>query len=174
MNTALKKIKLVILDIDGVMTDGSLFFDNSGQELKAFNSKDGHGIRMLLENDIAVAIITGRTSDIVLHRADNLQIDRKYIYQGYRDKRPAFQALLKDTQLAAENIAYIGDDIIDLPVMSQVGMAIAVNDAHSFVKQHAHWVTKHSGGKGAVREACEGILDAQGKLEDILQSYLMT
>ncbi|MCK5727402.1 MAG: 3-deoxy-manno-octulosonate-8-phosphatase KdsC [Thiotrichaceae bacterium] len=168
----LKKIKLVILDIDGVMTDGSLFFDNQGQEYKAFNSKDGHGIRMLQESGIEVAIITGRSSEIVLHRADNLKINRKFIYQGYRDKRPAFKALLEATQLSAENIAYIGDDVIDLPVMSQVGLAIAVNDAHSFVQQHSHWTTKAKGGRGAVREACEGILDAQGKLENMLQSYL--
>ncbi|HEC04578.1 MAG TPA: 3-deoxy-manno-octulosonate-8-phosphatase KdsC [Thiothrix sp.] len=165
-------IKLVILDVDGVLTDGSLFFDNTGQEYKAFNSKDGHGIRMLQDAGIEIAIITGRTSELLLHRAKNLQISPSLIYQGYRDKRPALEDLLKKTELSPKNIAYVGDDVIDLPIMSKVGMAIAVNDAHHFVIKHSDWVTQASGGRGAVREVSEMILDAQGKLASMLDSYL--
>lgn len=165
-------IKLVIFDVDGVLTDGSLFFDNQGQEYKAFNAKDGHGIRLLQEGHLQIALITGRTSELLLHRADNLGIERELIYQGYRDKRPAFADLLAKTGLQAENVAYVGDDVIDLPIMKQVGFAIAVGDAHPFVKKHADWVSEKFGGRGAVRETCEMLLDAQGKLDEILQSYL--
>ena len=167
-----RSIKLVILDVDGVLTDGSLYFDNQGQEYKAFNSKDGHGIRMLQDSGINIALITGRKSELLLHRAKNLKISSDLIYQGYRDKRPAFSALLKDTGLSPKDIAYIGDDVIDLPVMSQVGLAIAVADAHDFVCKHSHWITEKEGGRGAVREACEMILTSQGKLESILNAYL--
>lgn len=167
-----RRIRLVIFDIDGVLTDGSLFFDNQGQEYKAFNSKDGHGIRMLLECGIEIALITGRQSELVLHRADNLKIPRDRIWQGYRDKRPAFVDLLTRTGLQARQIAYVGDDVVDLPVMSQVGLAIAVGDAHGFVKQHAHWTVQTPGGRGAAREAGEMLLHAQGKLRAKLESYL--
>ena len=167
-----KKIKLLIFDVDGVLTDGSLFFDNQGQEYKAFNSKDGHGIRLLLDNGVNVAIITGRKSEVVMHRANNLKIPPEYIYQGYRDKVPAFYELIEKTKLEKENIAFIGDDVIDLPIMSQVGLSIAVGDAHWFVQENADLICKLNGGRGAGREACEFILDAQGKLDDILQSYI--
>ncbi len=164
-------IKLVIFDIDGVLTNGTLFFDNNGQEYKAFNSKDGHGLRMLMECGLQVAIITGRQSKLVEHRMHDLGID--IVYQGYRDKRPAFDKLLKETGLKPENIAYMGDDVIDLPVMKQVGMAIAVQDAHSFVIQHADYVTEKPGGSGAAREAIEFILQSQGLLNEKLESYLI-
>lgn len=167
-----RQIRLVIFDIDGVLTDGSLFYDNQGQEYKAFNSKDGHGIRMLLESEIQIALITGRNSDLVLHRARNLQIPQENIWQGYRDKRPAFADLLTKTNLNPQQIAYVGDDVVDLPVMYQVGLAIAVNDAHEYVKQHAHWVTTAFGGRGAAREVCELLLHAQNKLQAKLESYL--
>ena len=166
-------IKLVIFDIDGVLTDGSLFFDNQGQEYKAFNSKDGHGMRMLMESGIEVAIITGRQSTLVLHRASNLQIPSNRIWQGYRDKRPAFQELLTQTGLQPSQIAYVGDDVIDLPVMTQVGLAIAVADAHPFVQQQAHWVTHYNGGRGAARECCEFLMFAHGTLAEKLASYLV-
>ncbi len=167
-----KKIQLIILDVDGVLTDGSLYFDNKGQEFKAFNSKDGHGIRLLLENDIEVALITGRKSELVKHRADNLKLSPSLIYQGYRDKLPAFNDLLKKTGLKKEQIAYIGDDVIDLPIMNQVGFSIAVNDANWFVKQNSDWICTMNGGKGAVREACELILNAQNKLDALYRAYL--
>ena len=167
-----RNTRLVIFDIDGVLTDGSLFYGDDGQEYKAFNSKDGHGIRMLLESGLEMALITGRQSELVLHRADNLKIPRNRIWQGYRDKRPAFADLLAQTGLKPENIAYVGDDVVDLPVMAQVGFAIAVGDAHYYVKQHAHWVTQTNGGHGAGREICEMLLHAHGKLQTKLASYL--
>jgi 3-deoxy-D-manno-octulosonate 8-phosphate phosphatase (KDO 8-P phosphatase) len=128
---------------------------------------------MLQDAHIEIALITGRKSELVLHRAQNLKISPSLIYQGYRDKRPAFEDLLKKTGLNKDNIAYVGDDVIDLPIMSRVGMAIAVNDAHHFVCKHADWITQAAGGKGAVREVSEMILDAQGKLDMMLESYLV-
>lgn len=172
IRTLAKNTKLIILDVDGVMTDGSLFFDNQGQEFKAFNSKDGHGIRLLLENDIEVAIITGRESELVKHRANNLKLSPNLVYQGYRDKIPAFQDLLQKTGYKKEQIAYVGDDVIDLPIMHQVGFSIAVGDANWFVKDNADWVCNTNGGKGAVREVCELILKAQGKLDSLYNGYL--
>ena len=167
-----RQIELVIFDIDGVLTDGSLYFDNNGEEYKAFNARDGHGMRMLQDSGVKLAILTGRKSELVLHRARNLDIPEELIYQGYRDKRPAFTELCEKTGIKPEHIAYVGDDVVDLPVMSKVGLPIAVADAHEFVKQHATWITQKPGGKGAVREVCEGLLDAQGKLQAILESYL--
>ncbi len=171
--TLAKTIKLIIFDVDGVLTDGSLYFDNSGSEYKAFNSKDGHGIRLLLENGIEVALITGRTSELLKHRAKNLKLNPDLIYQGYRDKLPAYADLLKKTGFTKEQIAYVGDDVIDLPIMSQVGFSIAVNDANWFVKDNCDWVTDLPGGKGAVREVCEFLLSSQGKLDKLYQDYIV-
>jgi 3-deoxy-D-manno-octulosonate 8-phosphate phosphatase (KDO 8-P phosphatase) len=169
---AAKNIKLVIFDIDGVLTDGTLFYDNHGEEYKAFNSKDGHGLRMLEKAGIAVAIITARQSELVNHRAANLNLSANMIYQGYSDKRIAFKDLLAKTGLSAKQIAYVGDDVIDLPVMSKVGLPIAVQDAHWFVVKHSDWISQQCGGRGAVREICEMLLEAQGKLHIVLESYL--
>ncbi|MCW9048415.1 MAG: 3-deoxy-manno-octulosonate-8-phosphatase KdsC [Gammaproteobacteria bacterium] len=167
-----KKIKLVIFDIDGVLTTGALFIGDDGQEYKAFHSKDGHGLRMLQDSGVEVAIITGRTSNVVAHRAKDLGITR--IYQGKREKLPAYEELIKETGLNHEQIAYVGDDVVDLPVMSKVGLAICVQDGHSFVKQHSHWITESNGGCGAGRDVCEMILEAQGNLHEMLQSYIKT
>lgn len=167
-----KDIKLVILDVDGVLTDGSLYFDNRGEEYKAFNSKDGHGMRMLEDSGIRIAILTGRTSELLLHRARNLKLSPELIFQGHRDKLPAYEELLEKTGLQPRNIAYVGDDILDLPVMSRVGFSVAVNDAHDLVIKNADYVTHKPGGRGAVREVCELILESQGKLQIILDDYL--
>jgi 3-deoxy-D-manno-octulosonate 8-phosphate phosphatase (KDO 8-P phosphatase) len=166
-----QKIKLVILDVDGVLTSGGLQFDNEGREYKTFNSLDGHGIRMLLTSNIQVAIITGRKSKLVAHRMKDLGVE--LVFQGYRDKRPAFETLLDQTQLKTEQIAYMGDDLPDLPVMTQVGLAVAVRNAHSFVKQNAHLVTELTGGSGAVRETADFILRSQNLLDDLQASYLV-
>nr|CAA6799888.1 MAG: 3-deoxy-D-manno-octulosonate 8-phosphate phosphatase (EC [uncultured Thiotrichaceae bacterium] len=166
------QIKLIIFDVDGVLTDGSLYFDNQGQEYKAFNAKDGHGMRMLMDSGIKVSIITGRKSELVLHRADNLRIPREFIFQGCADKRVAFAELCQQTGIKPEHVAYVGDDVIDLPVMSKVGLPIAVADALDVVKQHADWITDNPGGKGAAREVCDMLLDAQGKLDDLIAGYL--
>ena len=165
-----RQVRLLIVDVDGVLTDGGLTFDNRGEEYKTFNSLDGHGIRMLLDCGIEVAVITGRKSEIVNHRMGDLGV--KHIYQGHRDKLQAFEKLLQNTGLKAEQVAYIGDDLADLPVMQRVGLAIAVQNAHNFVKQHCDWVTNSPGGKGAVREVTDFILHAQSLLDAKQNSYL--
>ncbi|KMJ54123.1 3-deoxy-D-manno-octulosonate 8-phosphate phosphatase [Vogesella sp. EB] len=165
-----KRTRLLIMDVDGVLTDGRIFITASGEELKAFNTLDGHGLRMLQSTGVQLAIITGRDAPGVAHRARGLGID--HYYAGVHDKRTAFAELLHKTGLTAEDCAYIGDDVIDLPVMSRVGLAVAVPDAPSFVRQHAHFVTGCSGGQGAVRELCELILQAQGNYDRLMAGYL--
>jgi len=165
-----KQIKCLILDVDGVMTNSTLFMGDDGQEYKAFNSKDGHGIRMLQESGIDLCIITGRTSNVVRNRAKELGI--KYLYQGKREKLPALTQLLNESGYKEENIAYVGDDVIDLPVMIRVALPICVQDAHDLVKEHSKYICKNNGGQGAVREICEKILDSQGLLAPIFQQYL--
>ena len=159
----------VIFDFDGVLTDGSLFIGDGGEEYKAFNSKDGHGLRMLQNGGVDIAIITGRVSNVVEHRVKELGI--KYVYQGKREKLPAFEELLEQVKLKPEQIAYVGDDVVDLPVMCRVGLAICVQDGHHYVKKHAHWITEHGGGRGAARDVCEMILEAHGKLDSMLHEY---
>ncbi len=168
--TRSQKIKLVIFDVDGVLTDGRLYFGDDGQEYKTFHSRDGHGMKMLMQHHIEIGIITGRTSNVVIHRMNNLGV--QHIYQGQLDKRPAYIALRDKLQLTDEQIAYVGDDVVDLPIMTQVGLAIAVADAHTLVQQHAHWITPHNGGMGAARDVCELILQAYGYYEKHMASYL--
>jgi len=163
-------IRMVVFDIDGVLTDGSLLIGDDGQEYKAFHSKDGHGMVMLQRSGVEIAIITGRTSDVVRIRMESLGI--QHVYQGRRDKLPAYQELKQACGLDDDAIAYVGDDVVDLPVMTRVGLAIAVQDAHAFTKQHAHWVTPSVGGRGAAREVVELIMDAQGTLQAALATYL--
>lgn len=152
--------RMLVFDIDGVLTDGSLFFGDDGQEYKAFNSRDGHGIKMLRASGVEVGIITGRTSQVVLHRARNLGVT--HIFQGAEDKLEAFHALLRDMALAPAQIAYMGDDIVDLPVLKRCGLAFTVPDAPPEVIAHCHHVTRAAAGRGAGREACELIMRAQG------------
>lgn len=163
-------IRLIVFDVDGVLTDGSLYIGDDGQEYKAFHSKDGHGMVMLQQSGVEIAIITGRSSEVVRIRMSSLGIQR--VYQGKREKLPAYEELKQITGFSDGQIAYVGDDVVDLPVMTKVGLAIAVQDAHSLTKQHAHWVTPSDGGRGAAREACELIMDAQGTLQSALQHYL--
>lgn len=165
-----KQIKLVIFDVDGVLTDGSLFLGDDGQEYKAFNSRDGHGIKMLQSTGVAIGIITGRSSEVVRIRMKSLGIE--HVYQGKRDKLPTYFELRDKLGLRDDQVAYVGDDVVDLPIMRRVGLAIAVNDAHPFVLQHAHWQTPHPGGRSAGRDVCELLMDAQGKLQAALDSYL--
>lgn len=164
------KIKLVIFDIDGVLTDGSLFIGDDGEQYKAFNSKDGHGMRMLQEAGIAIAIITGRISRVVEHRVKELGIT--HVYQNCKEKRPYLEKLCQETGLSPAEIAYMGDDVVDLPVMTRVGFAATVQDGHPLVKRHAHWISEHGGGRGAARDLCELLLEAQGLLDGILSKYL--
>lgn len=157
------KIRLMICDVDGVLSDGLIFMGNHGEELKAFNVRDGYGIRCLKTSDIEVAIITGSSAKLLEDRAKTLGIS--YLYQGQSDKRLAFHNLLEKLSLMAAQVAYIGDDLIDWPVMAQVGLAVAVADAHPLLTPKAHYVTRIIGGHGAVRELCDIILLAQNKLE---------
>ncbi|MGL4270513.1 MAG: 3-deoxy-manno-octulosonate-8-phosphatase KdsC [Plesiomonas sp.] len=157
------QIKLLICDVDGVLSDGLIYMGNQGEELKAFHVRDGYGIRCLLTSDIEVGIITGRSSQLVADRAKTLGIN--HLYQGQLDKIVAFNALLAKLQLRPEQVAYIGDDLIDWPVMQQVGLSVCVADAHPMLLPRAHYTTHLRGGHGAVRELCDLILLAQGKLE---------
>ena len=164
-----KAIKLVIFDVDGVLTDGSLFLGDGGEEYKAFNSRDGHGMKMLQSTGIKIGIITGRTSDVVEHRMRSLGIE--HLYQGKLDKLPAFEELCQLVGVSPEQVAYVGDDVVDLPILVRVGLAIGVQDAHPMVKQHSHWLSPSNGGRGAARDVCELILRAQGHLESMLKQY---
>ena len=165
-----KNIKLVIFDVDGVLTDGSLFYGDDGQEYKAFNSRDGHGMKMLQSSGVTVGIITGRTSDVVMHRMKNLNVT--HIYQGKLEKLPAYEELLDKLSLQPEQVAYVGDDVVDLPIMIRVGLAVTVPNGHELAKKHAHWVTSQAAGAGAARELCELIMKAQGTYEPAMQKYL--
>jgi len=164
------RIRLLIFDVDGVLTDGSLFIGDDGQEYKAFNSRDGHGIKMLAKHGVTIAIITGRTSKVVEHRMANLGVT--HVYQGKLDKLPAYEELAAKLDIPAEETAYVGDDVVDLPVMRRVGLAIAVQDAHPLVRTHSHWQTPSCGGRGAARDVCEMLLEAKGLLDDELETYL--
>ena len=165
-----KKIKLLILDVDGVLTDGRLFFDTEGNEYKSFHARDGHGIKLLRQTGVDVAVISGRKSSIVSLRMQTLGID--LVYQGHENKRSAFTEIIEKTGVTPEQTAHVGDDLLDLPIMVRVGLAIAVNDANFAVKEFADWCTTLPGGQGAVREVCDFIMQAQGNFDDILASYL--
>lgn len=164
-----KAIRLLVLDVDGVMTDGRVVFADSGEELKAFDVKDGHGIKMLMRSGVGVALLTGRESRVVLHRAKDLGIDM--VYQGAKDKLPVFERILSEKGFIGEEVCYVGDDIVDLPVMRRCGLSISVADAHEELKGSVDYVTLMPGGRGAVREVCELILKAQGKWEDATSRY---
>jgi len=165
----IKAIKILILDVDGVMTDGKIIYDDDGKEIKIFDVKDGHGIKLLMRAGIDVAIITARESKVVLHRAKNLGIEM--VYQKAMDKVIAFEDILKKRQLSAQETAYIGDELVDIPLLRRVGFAVTVKDAVADVKKHVDYTTAKNGGCGAVREICELILKVQGKWEQVTARY---
>ena len=165
----LKKIKMLILDVDGVMTDGSIIMDSEGREMKNFNVRDGHGLVMLQRYGIQVAILTGRTSAVVDHRTRDLKITE--VYQGALDKKEVFARILKKNKLKPEAIAYVGDDIVDIPVLKRAGFSAAVADALALVKKSVDYVTVNRGGQGAVREICEMLLLAQGHWPEVAKRY---
>jgi len=164
-----EKIRLLICDIDGVMTDGRLYFLGDGNEFKSFHARDGHGIKLLRQSGVETAVISGRNSPAVQKRMDSLGV--KYVYQGFENKREPYAELLSTLMLTPEQTAFIGDDVLDLPIMRQVGLAIAVSDAHFSLHDHSHWVTHQKGGMGAVREVCDLIMNAQDTLKAIIESY---
>jgi len=165
-----KNLKLLILDVDGVLTDGKLFFDNEGNEYKAFHARDGHGIKLLRQTGVEVAVISGRKSNSVALRMKNLGIE--LVYQGHENKIAAFNEIIEKMDILPEQAAHVGDDLLDLPVMIRVGLAIAVNDANFAVKQRADWCTTLPGGYGAVREVCDLIMQAQGRFDEVVNMYL--
>jgi len=163
-------VKLAIFDVDGVLTDGRLYFLTDGSEFKTFNTLDGHGIKLLIASGVRTAIISGRTTPVVERRAQNLGI--QHLYQGREDKLAVLDELLGELGLDYAQVAYLGDDLPDLPVMRRVGLGMAVASADAFVRQHAHGVTQARGGEGAAREFCELIMRAQGSLEAAQAAYL--
>lgn len=165
-----KHIKLLAMDVDGVLTDGSLYFGNSGEEIKAFSILDGLGIKLLRDAGIRPAIITGRSSQLLARRAAELKID--LIYQGREDKLAALTELRNDLGLELYEIAYVGDDLPDLSAIVAAGLGITVANGHSFVARHADWQTEAKGGQGAIREVCELLLKAQGKLNAAWEQFL--
>lgn len=165
-----KNIKLVILDVDGVMTDGRIIIDDNGTNYRSFDIKDGFGTVALQMSGIPVAIITTSTSNVVAHRAKELRIE-KY-FPGSKNKLEVYNNLLQEMGLTDENVCYVGDDLVDLPLLKRVGFAVAVADAADDVKEQVHYVTKKPGGRGAVREVAEIILKSQGKWNAVLSKVL--
>jgi 3-deoxy-D-manno-octulosonate 8-phosphate phosphatase (KDO 8-P phosphatase) len=163
-------IKLMVFDVDGVLTDGSLHFGPDGEVIKTFNVLDGHGIKLLQQSGVATAIISARQSAIVARRASDLGI--QHVFQGIHDKQAAFQQLLRQTSMDPAACGFIGDDVIDLPILSRVGFAASVPNGHAEVRARVHYVTQACGGKGAVREICDFILRAQGTYETAMAPYL--
>ncbi|HHX35745.1 MAG TPA: HAD family hydrolase [Gammaproteobacteria bacterium] len=165
-----RNVRLLVLDVDGVLTDGKLYFLADGSEAKAFSTLDGQGIKMLMNSGVNAAIITGRSSNIVERRAANLGI--KHVIQGREDKRVVLDELLATLQLSYDQVAYLGDDLPDLAPIRCVALGVAVANANSFIRQHAHAVTSLRGGEGAAREFCEFIMAAQGTLNTAQNAYL--
>ncbi|OGP26750.1 MAG: phenylphosphate carboxylase subunit delta [Deltaproteobacteria bacterium GWF2_42_12] len=153
------------------MTDGSIIYDDDGKEIKIFDVKDGHGIKLLMRAGIDVAIITARESQVVLHRAKNLGIDM--VYQKAMDKVEAFNEILQKKQLSEKEVAYVGDELVDIPLLRKVGFAAAVKDAVEDLKMYVDFITEKNGGQGAVREICELILKTQGKWGEATEKYFM-
>jgi 3-deoxy-D-manno-octulosonate 8-phosphate phosphatase (KDO 8-P phosphatase) len=162
-------IRVLMLDVDGVLTDGRIIMNDRGEETKHFDVKDGHGLKMLMRCGIAVVLITGRQSAVVTHRARDLGITE--VHQSIWDKADLFEKLLVRMNLRPAEVAYIGDDIVDVPLLRRVGFAVAVRDAVPEAKKAAHYVTRKLGGRGAVREACEIIMKAQNRWVDVAKKY---
>ena len=169
MRKSLAAIQLLLLDVDGVLTDGSITYTQSGEEIKRFNARDGLGIRLLLEAGIKVGIITGRSSGALNKRCENLGIEM--LYDGIRDKKAVLETIFEETGLLPGEVAFVGDDLVDLPVMKKAGISVAVADAAVEVIQAADIVTTLPGGRGAVRQVCEKILKAKGVWEEILVGF---
>ncbi len=165
-----RRVRLAIFDVDGVLTDGSLHIFPRGEELKIFNILDGHGLRMLGDSGVRLAILSGRRSGAVVKRAREVGIT--HVIQGAKEKLAAYRSLLRKLQLSEQHTAFMGDDLPDLPVLRRCGFAISVPGAPALVRTHVHYITSAAGGRGAVREACELIMRAQGTFEIRMESYL--
>lgn len=164
-----KRIKLVIFDVDGVLTTGQLFYSENGESLKVFNVRDGLGIKLLQKIQIKTAVISSRHSEMLTNRMNELGVD--FIFQGQADKKIAYAELIQKLQLENENVAYIGDDLPDLPLIKQSGLGVAVADAHESVKEAANWLTSKNGGMGAVRELADFIIESQQRSQEIKELF---
>ncbi|HKI52360.1 MAG TPA: HAD-IIIA family hydrolase [Geothermobacteraceae bacterium] len=171
MQNKLSSIKMLLLDVDGVLTDGRVIINDSGAETKAFDVRDGHGLKLLQRAGIDVGIITGRNSAVVAHRMRELGIE--LVYQGVKDKLEPFNEILERFQLSPQQVAYIGDDIVDLPVLRRVGFAATVADACPDLFERVDFVSSRPGGRGAVREVCEMLLKTQGYWEELTRRYFV-
>ncbi|OUD12405.1 KdsC family phosphatase [Thioflexithrix psekupsensis] len=163
------QVRLMIFDVDGVLTDGRLYLGAQGEEYKAFYARDGLGMKLLQASGVELAIITGRSSPVVLHRMESLDI--RYVYQGQLQKLPALLDLCAQLQLSPTQVAYLGDDINDVPVLRKVGLPLAVGDAAAAILPYVAWQVQAHGGRGAAREVCELIMTAQGTLNEQLARY---
>jgi len=164
------KIKLLILDVDGVMTDNKLYYQDNGEEIKTFYTRDGHGMVMLQKSGIEIAIITGRKSKLVSKRMADLKV--KHVHQGVPDKLPTFMSMAEDLSLNLEEVAYIGDDILDLPILKRVGLAVCPRDADKEVKPRVDLISEFNGGQGCVREICELLMKSQDLWQQHMDFYL--
>ena len=169
MPERISRIKLVLFDVDGVLTDGRIYIDNNGVESKAFDVKDGHGLKLLQRAGFQVGLITGRDSRIVEHRAKELGIE--LVFQGVKEKLPVFEKIGRELQLGDDEIAYMGDDLVDLPVLRRAGFSATVADACEMVKSETDFVTSRPGGRGAVREFCDLLLKESGRWPEVLARY---
>jgi len=165
-----KRVRLMVFDVDGVLTDGRLWYGPEGETIKVFHAADGHGLKMLAASGVRIALLSGRRSTAVERRAAELGITQ--VLQGIEDKRPAFERLLAQAGMRPDSAGFMGDELVDLPVMTRCAFACAPCEAPEFVRRHAHYVSRAPGGAGAVRELCELLMQAQGTLEAQLASYL--
>ena len=165
----LKHTQLLLLDVDGVLTDGSIIYNDEGSETKIFNARDGFGLKLVMSVGIEVGLVTGRSSKALRHRCANLGID--HLFDGVGDKAKMLEKIVAQTGIGPEHAAFVGDDLPDLPLMKRVGLSIAVADAHEIVRQKADWTTQAPGGHGSVREVCEALLTAQGLWDEIIARY---
>ncbi len=163
------KVRLLILDVDGVLTDGRIIMDHQGREIKTFDVRDGHGIKLLLQAGIEVAMLTGRSSPVVQKRAEDLGVKR--VRQGLHDKVGAYMEIAQEVGIRDDEVCFVGDDLVDIPLLKEVGFPIVVADGAEEAKRFALHITKNPGGRGAVREVCDLLLQAQGKWEEILRRY---
>lgn len=168
---SLQTLRMMVFDVDGVLTDGKLWYGDKGEMFKGFHALDGYGLRMLGESGITVAIVTGRESTILSRRCAELGIS--LLRQGVRDKLPVLQELAQQQQMALSAVGYMGDDLIDLPALQRVGFAASVPNAPAYVSQLAHWVSQQTGGQGAVRECCDLILAARGRLGHYIKGHTL-
>jgi len=168
----IRSLKLLILDVDGVLTDGKVIMDDAGREIKHFNVRDGHGLKMLMRSGVEVVFLTGRQSAVVEHRARDLGVLE--VRQGAKNKLEWYPEIVEKRGLSGDQVGYVGDDIVDVPFMKRVGFAVAVADAMEDVRRVAHYVATQKGGRGAVREVCDMILRIQGNWDEVAKKYELT